>query len=148
MKQCDYDAKSKGQVKTVFGRIRHLNEVRSIAQIYGDKILDYKWANSQGLKDKRRAFKTGLNNAKNFRIQGLAAHIINRSMIALASRIEELGLNAYIALMIHDQVVCIASDEHAEKVKEIMQICMENTVKLSIPLTAEPQIALNLADSH
>ena len=29
-----------------------------------------------------------------------------------------------------------------------MQDKMENTIKLSIPLTAEPKIAINLAESH
>ena len=148
MNQCEFSAKTTGQIKTSFGRIRHLDNIKTLYRLHGDDLLDYRWANSRGLKKERRNFKTGLNNAKNFRIQGLAAHIINRSMIALAKELKNRNLEAYIALMIHDQVVCIVKEEHSELVKNIMQDKMENTIKLSIPLTAEPKIAINLAESH
>jgi DNA polymerase I len=96
----------------------------------------------------RREYKTLLNNAKNFRIQGLAAHIINLSMIEIAKELKAQKLNAYIALMVHDQVICIAKESQAAQVKNIMRDKMQNTVKISIPLVAEPEIADNLAESH
>jgi DNA polymerase I-like protein with 3'-5' exonuclease and polymerase domains len=148
MSQCDYEAKTLGYVKTMFGRIRHLTEVKNIATIYGDSILDFRWCNTNGLGDKRRDYKLGLNNAKNFRIQGLAGHVINRSMIEIAKEFKLRNLDASIRLMIHDQVVCVAREDQAEEVKAIMQDKMENTVKLSIPLTAVPQIGDNMAESH
>jgi DNA polymerase I-like protein with 3'-5' exonuclease and polymerase domains len=148
MRKCDYEAKTQGQVKTSYGRIRHLTEAKRLHKIYGNDLLDYRWASSKGLKEERWRFKNLLNNAKNVKIQGLAAHIINRSMIQIAKELKDKNLDAYIALMIHDQVICVSRADQAEQVKQIMKYHMENTIKLSIPLVADPKIADNLKESH
>lgn len=148
MKKCDYEAKTAGQVKTTYGRIRHLTEAKRLYQVYGNSLLDYKWANSKGLKEERWRFKNLLNNAKNVKIQGLAAHIINRAMIEIAKDLKKQNLDAHIALMIHDQIICISKTDQSEQVKQIMKYCMENTIKLSVPLVADPKIADNLKESH
>ena len=143
-----YIAKSKGFAKTEFGRVRHLKQVRSWHLLYDDRIADYHWASDKGLLKERRQYKNLINNSRNFPIQGLAAHIINRAMIEIEKEFKKRNLDAYVALMIHDQIVCIAKEDQAAEVKEIMQDKMENTVKLNVSLIAEPQIADNLADSH
>lgn len=147
MNRCNYSAKTLGMITTQFGRIRHLKEARSIYTLYGDQALDYKWAKRQGIEDIRYKFKNALNNAKNFPIQGLAAHIVNRSAIAIAREFKKQNLDAYIALQIHDELTVISKDTHAEKVSEIMKHCMENTTKISIPLVAEPLIADNWGEA-
>jgi len=148
MAVCNYEAKHKGYVKTEFGRVRHLADAKAIYVLYGDKILDYKWANKKGLNDIRRKLKTSLNNAKNFKIQGLAAHIVNRAMIAIARAFKEADIDGWIALQVHDQVIAVVREDQTEKAKAIVQHCMEKTTTLSIPMIAEPVIANNLKDSH
>lgn len=148
MNSCDHSVKTKGMVKTEFGRVRHLGEAMSIWTLYGPNIMDYKKARQSGNSDLRRKLKNCLNNGKNFRIQGLAAHIVNRAAIAISRRLKEEGLDAYLALQVHDQLIAIAREDQAQRVKEIMQDCMENTTKISIPLIAEPEIADNIAESH
>jgi DNA polymerase I-like protein with 3'-5' exonuclease and polymerase domains len=154
MAQCNREAKAQGYVKTEFGRVRHLQRAKDLYDMYGDKLLDWKWAKREeerlGLPytKLRREYKNCLNNAKNFKIQGLAAHIVNRSMIALAKAIKEEGLDAYIALQVHDQVIVIAAESCAERVRQLMKRCLENTITISLPLPAEPAIADNMADSH
>lgn len=148
MWKCDHDAITKGYVTTIFGRKRHLAFAQELEVLYGHKnLLDYKYAAKNGLLELRRKLKNLLNNAKNFRIQGLAAHIVNRAMIAIAIKLKEEKLDAYIALQVHDEITCIAREDQAERVAEIVQDCMENTIKISVPLVAEPLIADRWSDA-
>lgn len=147
MSRCNYSAKTLGMIKTEFGRIRHLKEARSIYTLYGDSILDFRWAKSNGLQDIRYKFKNSLNNAKNFPIQGLAAHIVNRCAIAMTREFKKQNLDAYIALQVHDELTVISKDIDADKVAQIMKYCMENTIKISVPLNAEPLIADNWGEA-
>jgi len=148
MNQCNYEAKKYGFVKTEFGRVRHLKQARLTAAMYNDsEILDYKWAAKKGLEKVRREYKNLLNNAKNFKIQGLAATIINRSMIALTKAFKANNIDADILLMVHDEVTCIVREDQSEIASKIMKETMENTIKISVPLKAEPVISDNWAES-
>ena len=148
MYKANAEAKQKGYVKTEFGRIRHLKSARGYHTLYGDDLLDYRWAKKRDLLLQRREFKNLLNNAKNVKIQGLAAHIMNRAMIAIAKEFKRLKLDAKVLLQVHDQIITCARKDQAELVKDVMRRCMETTTKISVPLIAEPQIATNLRDSH
>jgi DNA polymerase-1 len=147
MAKCDYLAKTKGEVRTMFGRVRHLKEARSIYTLYGDKVLEYKWAKKSGYEDIRRKFKNALNNSKNFPIQGLAAHIVNRAMISIARKFKQNNIDGWISLQVHDEITCIVNESQADLAAKIVQDCMENTTKISVPLTAEPLIADNWGDA-
>jgi DNA polymerase I-like protein with 3'-5' exonuclease and polymerase domains len=147
MNRCNYTAKTTGQVSTEFGRIRHLREARSIYSLYGDSILEYKWAKKQGVEDIRRKFKNVLNNSKNFPIQGLAAHIVNRAMIALSRLFKQHNIDGWIGLQVHDEITAIVKEEHSALAAKLMKECMENTTKISIPLVAEPIIADNWGEA-
>jgi DNA polymerase I-like protein with 3'-5' exonuclease and polymerase domains len=124
-----------------------LKEARSIYTLYGDSVIDYKWAKRQGIEDIRRKFKNALNNSKNFPIQGLAAHIVNRAMIALAREFKKHNIDGWIALQVHDEVTAIVREDQAELAAKLMKACMENTTKISIPLVAEPLIADNWGEA-
>lgn len=141
MKSCDEQVCKYGYVKTKFGRIRHLPEAKRIYQEFGLRLLDRKWANKNGLSEIRYKFKNMLNLAKNFPIQGVAAHVVNRSMIATVRKFKEYNIVGSIVTMVHDEVCCVVKKEDAEKAKQILKDCMQNTVKLSVPLIAEPIIA-------
>jgi len=143
-----YQAVTKGYVKTIFGRIRHLPTVKELYDKYGYNLLDLKWAKQRGLTEERRTLKNGLNNSTNFRIQGLAAHIVNRAMLNIMRTLRKNNLNGYVCLQVHDQIVVHCPEEEAEMTREIVKYCMENVAQLSVPLVAEPKIAKNLKDSH
>jgi DNA polymerase I-like protein with 3'-5' exonuclease and polymerase domains len=147
MNRCNYEAKTKGFVKTELGRVRHLKEARSIYTLYGDQIIDYKYAKKNGLTDVRRKFKTCLNNAKNFPIQGLAAHIVNRAMIQIAREFKKQNIDGWIALQVHDEITCIINELQADLAAKIIKNCMENTTKISVPLNADPMIADNWGEA-
>lgn len=147
MTNCNWSVKKNGLVKTMFGRIRHLPEAKILFDKYGNDLLDWRWAKARNLLDERRKFKNFLNNSKNFPIQGLAAHIVNRSMIQIARRFKTEGIEGYIALQVHDEITCIVKDADAERAKQILKECMEQTTKIAVPLVAEPLIAQNWAEA-
>ena len=96
----------------------------------------------------RMEYKNGLNNAKNFCIQSLAASIMNRSAIAIHKEFKEKGLDAYIELQIHDEFVLSCKEDIAEEVAKIVKYHMENTVQIPTGLVAEPNIADTFAAGH
>lgn len=147
MNICNYSAKKKGMVKTDFGRIRHLGKARDLYNVYGDQLLDPKYAKKNNLKDLRWEYKNLLNNAKNFPIQGLASHIVNRAMLATARAFKAMGLDAHVVLQVHDEITCIVREDHAQMASSILQSCMVNTTKISVPLGAEPLLADTWADA-
>lgn len=140
IESCHSLAKNKGIAITRFGRIRHLPDVKHLYQMYGDELLNSRWAKKKGLEDQRKRFKNLLNLSTNHPAQGIAAHIVNRAMIAISRRFKMEKIDGCIIAMVHDEVVCSVKDEHLERASAIIQDCMENTVKLSVPLSAVPAI--------
>ena len=138
---------TKGYVKTKFGRVRHLPKAKQIYKEYGWKILNPIFASKNHLKDVRYKFKNMLNNAKNFKIQGVAGHIINRAMLRKVRMIKEHNLDCWIALMVHDEIVEIVREDQAELSARLLKEAMETTTLLSVPLIADPKIADNWKDA-
>jgi len=147
MERCNQQAKKEGFVKNEFGRIRHLPQAKGLYNRWGDKLLDGRYAKQNGLSDLRYTFKNALNNAKNFPIQSTAASIVNRAMVAVSRRFKELKIDAVIAAQIHDEITCFAREDQADRAKAVLKECMENTVKISVPLYAEPIIGSNWAEA-
>lgn len=147
MQRCDFLAKKYGISKTDFGRIRHLPAAKALYERWGDKILDRRYAEKNGYEDIRHKLKNSLNNSKNYPIQGLAAHIVNRAMIATQREFEEARLDAWIALQLHDELTCMVREDQVEEARVILKRCMEQTTVISVPLSAEPLIADNWADA-
>lgn len=146
MRDCDYRATKKGISKTDFGRIRHLPQAKELFNRYGSKLLYNKaWVKEQGLSDTKYTLKNALNNSKNFPIQGLAAHIVNRAMIKVAREFRQSGIDAWICAQTHDEVTCVARVEQGQHAAAILKRCMETAVAISVPLVAEPLIGPNWA---
>lgn len=161
--------KEHGFIKTEAGRIRHLPRVREIYKKHGDSLLDWRYRNDLIIKLARkmpipfneakqeakklvtnmyRDYKNGLNNAKNFQIQGLAASIVNAACIAIAKEFKKRGIDGYVCAQIHDQAIFNVAKSQVEEAKKIIQELMENTTKLSIPLKAPPSVAMNWKEGH
>lgn len=155
MKDSERQAKILGYVKTETGRIRHLPKVKEIYEKFGDDLLDHKKRRSYMKKygedkiiEMYRDYKNGLNNAKNFQIQGLSASIVNRAAIAINKKFKEENIDGWVALQIHDQLVMNVLEEDAERASKLVQEIMENNYKISLALKAIPQISDNLKDGH
>lgn len=151
------EVKRQGTVTSKFGRVRHLPRAREIYIKFGDAILDFKALprisfkhkiSMEELKSVRKEYNNLLNNALNFPIQSAAASLVNRAAIAMSKQFLAEQLDAWVSLQIHDQLVISSSSACIDRVKEIVQDCMENTNKLAMPLVAKPEIAYNLKDGH
>jgi DNA polymerase I-like protein with 3'-5' exonuclease and polymerase domains len=100
----------------------------------------------------RSLIKADMNNAKNHPIQGLAGHITNMGMLETQRRFRANGLDAWVALQVHDEISCYAREDHAEMAKDCLRLGMEENI-YTIPLRddvvmiAEPVICDNLKES-
>jgi len=155
MQNSEHQAKTEGFVKTQVGRIRHLKKVKKIYENIGDAILDWnvkkdleKQFGVAEVKNVSRDYVNGLNNAKNYQIQSLAASIVNRAAIAINRAFSELGIRGHVIAQIHDQLVVQVEESRSKEAAKIVQDKMENTTKLSIALKAPPAIAHNMRDGH
>lgn len=151
------EVKRNGTVTSKFGRVRHLPRAREIYRKFGDAVLDFKALPKLSFKHKipmeelklvRKEYNNLLNNALNFPIQSAAASLVNRAAIAMSREFLQSGLDAWVSLQIHDQLVVSCHKDCIDEVKEIMQNCMENTNTLAMPLIAKPEVAYNLKDGH
>lgn len=147
MKDCDIKACSLGVATTKFGRTVQLKNAQRLSKAYGMKLLGYKYAEENGLQDLRWKLKSDLNLAKNFPIQGVAAHVVNRSGIAIAREFKARGLDANLVLTVHDEWIALCHNSIVPEVSEIIKDKMENTLKLSVPLIAKPVVASNWAEA-
>ena len=109
-------AKAKGYVETLFGRRRYIPEIKSsnyMVRQFGSRV------------------------AMNTPIQGTAADIMKIAMINVNKALKEKHINGKIVLQIHDELLLEVSQEDKEQAKEILKQCMENAMKLSVPLEVE-----------
>ncbi len=87
----------------------------------------------------------GLRVAINQRIQSGAQGIIKKAMGVMQNEVMEEWMKkdiAYPLIQIHDDIVSEVRIEEMDKAIPVMQSIMENTVKLSIPVVAEPKVGL------
>ena len=149
MQELIAQAKTQGYVKSKAGRVRHLGELVELVSKHGDVLFNglelwKKFNDSPSyysfMKLCARKANNLVNNALNFPIQSMAASIVSRASIALAKALKAEGLDAYIALSIHDELVVRSSTLCVDKVAQLVQYHMESTTKLLVPLQAEPCI--------
>ena len=111
-----------GHVKTLLGRRRVINELKSSnfnVRSFGERA------------------------AMNMPLQGSSADIIKVAMINVYNKLNEGGYKAKLVLQVHDELVIDCPKEEADEVSEILKAEMENAVKMNVPLTVELGIGEN-----
>ena len=108
-------AKEQGYVETLFNRRRYIPELKS-------KNFNIR--------------QFGSRVAMNTPIQGTAADNVYK-------KLKEEKLESKLILQIHDELLIEAKEDEKERVKNILQSCMENAIKLDVPLKAEVSEAYN-----
>ena len=116
MERIKKEAAADGYVTTLYGRRRDLPELKSSNR-------------------NMRAF--GERVALNTPIQGSAADIIKRAMVAVDARLRREGMKARLILQVHDELIVEAPREEAETVARLLTEEMENAADLSVKLVAE-----------
>ena len=125
MKDIVEQAKKDGYVETLFNRRRYIPELSSNNYMV-------------------RQF--GARAAMNTPIQGTAADIMKIAMVNLYKELKNQKLDAKIVLQIHDELMIECKEEECKKVEKILKQCMENAIKLSVPLEVEVSCAHNWYD--
>lgn len=106
-------ARESGMSRTMFGRIRKINELHSLnknMQQFGERV------------------------AMNMPLQGSASDIIKLAMIKVDRELKEKKLKSQMILQIHDELIVDCAKGEREVVESILKSCMENVVKLDVPL--------------
>ena len=85
----------------------------------------------------------GARAAMNTPIQGTAADIMKLAMVNLDKALEETNLDAKIILQVHDELILEVNEKDKEQAKQLLKECMENAVKLTVPLEVEVSEATN-----
>ena len=109
-------AKEDGFVRTLYGRIRHIPELRSP-------------------NFNIRSF--GERAASNAPIQGTAADIIKIAMVRVHKRLKEEGLLSKLILQVHDELILEVPENEIPKAEKVLREEMENAAQLSVPLVVE-----------
>ena len=120
-------AREEGLVRTIFGRIRPLPELKS--------------KNYQ-----QREF--GIRTAINAPIQGSAADIIKKSMIAIQNRLRAETIDATMVLQVHDELVFEVKKEQVDVLEALVREEMEHAVPLKVPLKVGIQTGENWREAH
>jgi DNA polymerase-1 len=121
------DAAERGYVETLFGRRLYLPEINA----------------SNGMR-RQAAERTAINAP----MQGSAADIIKKAMIAMQQRLDQSGIDAKIILQVHDELVFeVAAGQLDELLPEITTV-MENAAQLDVPLVVDTGVGDNWDEAH
>lgn len=110
------DAYETGYVRTLFGRIRQIPELKS-----------KNW--------NLRSF--GERTAINAPIQGTAADLIKKAMVSTHRSIIRRGLSSRLILQVHDELVVEVLDAEMDEVRELVREKMEGVASLQVPLKVD-----------
>ncbi|MCU6667580.1 DNA polymerase I [Enterobacteriaceae bacterium H4N4] len=120
-------AKEKGYVETLEGRRLYLPDIKS--------------SNAARRAGAERA-------AINAPMQGTAADIIKRAMIAVDAWLENERPRVRMIMQVHDELVFEVHKDDLESVSEKIHELMENSVKLDVPLLVEVGSGENWDQAH
>ena len=107
------ECKKNGYVATMYGRKRPIPEINASSYMVRQQ---------------------GERLAMNTPIQGTAADIIKIAMIRVFDTISAACPKSSLILQIHDELIVQAHKSEKEKVKEILEDCMKNAVRLKVSL--------------
>ncbi|MGH9749326.1 MAG: DNA polymerase I [Candidatus Polarisedimenticolia bacterium] len=109
-------AEKTAQVHTLFGRVRHLPEIRS---------------------SDRNARQQAIRAAVNSAIQGTAADLIKKAMVVLDGRLRTEIPGARMILQVHDELVLEVRSADAARAGALLRETMESVHPLAVPLRVD-----------
>jgi DNA polymerase I len=127
MEETKQQAHDHGYVTTLFGRKCH----------------------TPGIGDKNSARKNFAERAAiNAPIQGGAADIIKRAMIAMPNALTSAGLATRMLLQVHDELVFEVPKKEIDAASDVIRTVMEGAAHLDVPLTVDIGQGDNWDDAH
>ncbi|WP_047338227.1 DNA polymerase I [Pseudomonas protegens] len=120
-------AADQGYVETIFGRRLYLPEI-----------------NSNKPQERAGAERTAINAP----MQGTAADIIKKAMVAVDNWLESSGLDARVILQVHDELVLEVREDLVDQVREDIRGHMSGAATLDVPLLVEVGVGNNWDEAH
>lgn len=116
-----------GYVETVFGRRLYLPDINA-----RNKMLQ------------QAAERTAINAP----MQGTAADIIKKAMLAVDQALSGDKLDARMIMQVHDELVVEVAEAQVEQVRELLIEKMMSAAKLDVPLLVEAGVGNNWDEAH
>jgi DNA polymerase-1 len=120
-------ARAQGYVETMFGRRLYLSDIRS-----GNSAV-------------RQAAERAAINAP---MQGTAADIIKRAMIAVDAWIESERVAAKLVMQVHDELVFEVATDAVDAVTARVRAYMTDAAQLQVPLKVDVGTGVNWDEAH
>lgn len=120
-------AREKGYVETVYGRRLYLPEI-----------------NARNGQRRQYAERTAINAP----MQGTAADIIKRAMIAVDAALISSQIDARVVMQVHDELVLEVLEKDVEVLADLLRIEMEQAATLKVPLVVDIGIGKNWNEAH
>ncbi|KJK15502.1 DNA polymerase I [Pseudomonas sp. 2(2015)] len=127
MERTRAQAAEQGYVETLFGRRLYLPEI-----------------NAKNPALRKGAERTAINAP----MQGTAADIIKRAMVAVDNWLSDSGLDARVILQVHDELVLEVREDLIEQVREQIRPHMSGAAQLDVPLLVEAGVGSNWGEAH
>ena len=127
MERTRQQAREQGYVETVFGR-----------RLYLDYI-------NKGTQGQRAGAERAAINAP---MQGTAADIIKRAMIAVDQWLADHGSRALMILQVHDELVFEAEQDFVDTLLQEVTARMSGAAQLSVPLVVDSGVGDNWDEAH
>ncbi|PLP90181.1 DNA polymerase I [Pseudomonas sp. FFUP_PS_473] len=127
MERTRAQAAEQGFVETLFGRRLYLPDI-----------------NAKNPALRKGAERTAINAP----MQGTAADIIKRAMVAVDNWLNDSGLDARVILQVHDELVLEVREDLVEQVREQIRPYMSSAAQLDVPLLVEVGVGSNWDEAH
>jgi DNA polymerase-1 len=127
MERTREQATQQGYVETLFGRRLYLPDIHA----------------------KNPALRKGAERtAINAPMQGTAADIMKRAMIAVDQWLPQSGLDAKVILQVHDELVLEIREDQVEALRAGLLPLMSGAAELDVPLVVEAGVGNNWDEAH
>jgi DNA polymerase-1 len=127
MERTRTQAAEQGYVETIFGRRLYLPDINA----------------------KNQALRKGAERmAINAPMQGTAADIIKRAMVAVNGWLDASGLDARVILQVHDELVLEVREDLVEQISKDIRVHMSGAAELDVPLLVEVGVGNNWDEAH
>lgn len=120
-------AADQGYVETLFGRRLYLPTIHSNRP-----------------QERAAAERTAINAP----MQGTAADIIKRAMVAVDNWLASSGLDARVILQVHDELVLEVREDLVEQVTQQIRGHMSGAAQLDVPLVVDVGVGANWDEAH
>lgn len=144
------DTKRRDLQTIEFDRVLNKEALQDLSKKCGFNIWDDKRDQMRDWSFIKAMYKNELDNAKNFRIQGLAAHVANRAMLEETRLLKKAGLNARVCLQVHDEITSYVAEKDVPAAAALKKRAMETNKfarLIDVEMIADPVICENLKDS-